>query len=181
MTDLIAQVDRTLAGTVRKALKQHRPLPASAVADIQRGALEHPDEQVRRWCLFLLDHYANDASTAVFAEALQDPSPLVRDLALHSITCEGCKDGDLCVTDVVPHVINLVEVESVTSLRVKGIGALLQMSSRDARAVEALERVAATDPDPLLRSCAAHALEGRWVPPAKRYERSQRRHAKPHR
>jgi len=181
MPDVVQQVEQALSGPVRKALKHGRPIPATSVADIQRGALEHPDEQVRRWCLFYLDHHANDASTAVFAEALRDDAPMVRDLALHSITCEPCKEGDLCVADVVPHVIRVLEEDPVANLRVKAIGSLLALAGRDARAVEALQRAATADPDPLLRLCAAEALEGRYAPPAKRYERSQRRHTKPHR
>jgi hypothetical protein len=44
----------------------------------------------------------------VFAEALTDDQPWVRDIALHSIACEPCKEGELCVRDTVPHVIRVL-------------------------------------------------------------------------
>ena len=48
------------------------------LADLQASALHHPDPFARRECLFFLDHYANEVSTRVFAEALHDPVDFVR-------------------------------------------------------------------------------------------------------
>jgi HEAT repeat protein len=177
--EVAARVERALTAST-KALKKKRPLSRSAVEAFQLGALHHTDPQMRRWCLFFLDHYANDTSMAVFAEALHDDVPAVRDLALHSIACEPCKDGELCVADAVPPVVRVLEADPAPSLRIKAIGVLLGLASRDARAGEALKAAARIDPDPLVRECARQAAAGRWVPPKKRYQRHQRRHAAVH-
>jgi len=64
-------------------------------------------------------------------------------------------------------------------LRIKAIAVLLRLAHRDARARQALAQAAADDADPLVRSCAREAVNGRFAPPKKRYERAQRRHAAP--
>jgi hypothetical protein len=45
---------------------------------VQRGAREHPNAKVRRECLTVLDHQANDEAGDVFRAALSDPVPRVR-------------------------------------------------------------------------------------------------------
>ena len=173
------RVDRTLRGPVSKALKRQRPLTPAMVEDLQLGALRHRDAKVRRWCVFLLDHYANDQSTEVFAQALHDGAHPVRDMALHSIACEPCKEGELCVADTVPHVVHVLRHDPKADLRIKAIAVLLRLAHRDERARQALEQAAADDADPQVRSCAREAVNGRFAPPKKRYERAQRRHAAP--
>jgi hypothetical protein len=63
-------------------------------------------------------------------------------------------------------------------MRTKAIPFLLRFSRQDERARAAVERAAITDPDDLIRQAAADGLSGRFVPPRKRYERRQRRHAR---
>jgi hypothetical protein len=64
---------------------------------IQRGAREHPNAKVRRACLGVLDHQANDESGEVFRAALFDPVPHVRVVALHGLACERCRVGEVRV------------------------------------------------------------------------------------
>src|SRR5262249_39243468 len=94
------------SGTARQ---RSRLLLKAPVAAIQSAALGHQDPFVRRSCLFFLDHYANDQSMAVFAQALHDPIDFVRNIALHSLACDSCKTGDLCAADVVPGLIDVLE------------------------------------------------------------------------
>jgi HEAT repeat protein len=65
------------------AKQKSRLVKKAPLADLQAAALLHPDPFARRECLFFLDHFANEASTAVFAEALHDPVHFVRNAALH--------------------------------------------------------------------------------------------------
>ena len=51
------------------------------VAAVQAAALSHYDLEIRRLCLFLLDHYASDASWDTFRRALHDPVATVREFA----------------------------------------------------------------------------------------------------
>lgn len=67
------------------ANQRARYLPKAPLRAMQTAALHDPDPFARRTCLFFLDHYANDESTAVFREALHDPVAFVRTMALHSL------------------------------------------------------------------------------------------------
>lgn len=163
-------------GTARQRARvvAHAPL-----SEIQIAAIEHPDPFFRRWCLFFLDHNANDESMRVFAEALRDPIDFVRNVALHSIACESCKDEELCVADVVPGLMQVLDQDPSPELRLKAIPLLLRLASSDERARTAVEKSASSDGDPIVRRAAADGLAGRLVQSRKRYERSQRRHAAP--
>jgi HEAT repeat protein len=146
------------------------------VADLHTAALHHPDPFTRRDCLSFLDHYANEASTAVFAQALHDPVDFVRNVALHSIACESCRTEELCVSDAVPHIVRVLEDDPSAELRTKAIPVLLRLAGRDHRAWDAIGGAARNDPDEIVRQAAADALSGFFVAPRKRYERRQRRH-----
>jgi HEAT repeat protein len=160
------------------AKQKCRLVKKAPVVDLQIAALHDPDPFVRRECLFYLDHYANEASTAVFAEALHDTVDFVRNAALHSIACESCRKTELCVADVVPEIVGVLEGDPSPELRTKAIPTLLRLAGRDRRAHEAIRRAAANDADGIVRQAAADALGGYFVAPRKRYERRQRRHAR---
>jgi hypothetical protein len=153
-----------------------RLVKKAPLAAIQAAAVHRADAFDRRSCLFFLDHYANDASTAVFAAALKDPVDFVRNAALHSIACESCRTGELCVADVVPSIVAVLEEDPSPELRTKAIPTLLRLADRDSRAADAIRRAAELDPDPIVRRAARDAMEGAFVAPRKRYERRQRRH-----
>ena len=155
----------------KSRLAKQKPL-----AELHTAALAHPDPFTRRDCLGFLDHYANEASTAVFGAALHDPVDFVRNVALHSIACESCRKEELCVADVVPDIIDVLEADPSPELRTKAIPILLRLADRDERAREAIERASRNDPDGIVRQAAADALCGNFVAPRKRYERRQRRH-----
>jgi hypothetical protein len=158
--------------------QKSRLLKKAPLADLQAASLHHPDPFARRECLFFLDHFANESSTAVFAAALHDPVDLVRHAALHSIACESCRTGELCVADVVPGIVSVLENDPSPELRTKAIPTLLRLGDRDRRAWEAIGRAAEYDPDGIVRRAASDALCGYFVAPRKRYERRQRRHGR---
>ena len=162
------------SGTARQRAKTVARAP---LREIQLSAVRHPDPFVRRWCLFFLDHHANDESMPVFADALRDPIDFVRNAALHSLACEACKDGELCAADVVPGLLDVLDHDPSPELRLKAIPLLLRLAPSDGRARPGVEASAASDADPIVRQAAADALAGRLVQPRKRYQRKQRRHA----
>lgn len=148
------------------------------VRDLRIAALHHPDAHIRRSCLWALDHFANDASMDVFAAALEDPAHFVRDIALHSLACESCKCEEANAADIVAPLIAVLEHDPKPDLRVKALGALLRFISRDERARDAIVRATSSNSDAQVRRCAADAVQhGTFVPPKKRYDRSQRRRA----
>ena len=163
----------------KATVRQRSRLASRApLADIQAAALGHPDPFERRMLMFFLDHYANDESMHVFAAALRDPVDFVRNIALHSLACEPCKTNALCVTDVVPALIDVVRSDPSPELRMKSIGLLMRLAHHDERARAAVERVASEDSDTIVRRAAAAALAGQIIQPRKRYQRQQRQHAK---
>jgi len=124
------------------------------VAAMQAAALSHPDLATRRFCLFLLDHYASDVSSDVFRRALRDPVASVRESALHGLACERCRHEDICVTDVVTDLVEILAADPNAEVRHKTITALARFISRDGRAGEAIARAAHHDPDAAIRRAA---------------------------
>src|SRR5215469_12572619 len=133
------------------------------VASVQVAALSHPDPALRRICLFLLDHYANDASSGIFRRALRDPVAAVRESALHGLACERCRHEDICVTDVVTDLVEILASDPNVEVRHKTVAALARFSDRDSRAGEAIARAAHHDPDPAIRY-VARAVAGSGLP-----------------
>ena len=111
----------------------------------------------------------------MFAAALTDPVEPVRQIALHSIACERCRVGQLCVSDVVPQLVSVLSRDPSAEMRHKAIPALLELSGRDERARAAVERAAEVDEDALVRDVAERALRGEHVRARKTYERTRRR------
>lgn len=146
-------------GLQKREWRRREPLPP--IAAMQQAALHHPNAHVRRDCLNTLDHFANDSSADVFRQALGDPVPRVRTIALHGLACERCRTGELCASDVVPALIAVLEQDPSPKVRHGAVSVLLRLSSRDARAPMAIARAARDDVDPLVRQVAAAATEGR--------------------
>jgi hypothetical protein len=168
-------LEQFFQGTAKQSARRVVKAPLGAV---QTAALHHPDPWVRRDCLFFLDHYANDESMPVFAHALGDPVEFVRNMALHSLSCEACKSEELCTADVVAGLVEVLEHDPSHALRTKAVPILMRLSGREVRAWAALQEASVHDPDPIVRLAARSALAGRFVAPRKRYERRQRRHGR---
>jgi hypothetical protein len=134
--------------------------PAPSVPLIQKAALEHPNGKTRRLALGLLDHHANDESTDTFRLALRDPAPVVRMNALHGLACERCRVGELCVDDVVPSLIEVLEHDPSPKVRYAALVPLYPLASRDARVHDAFARAAVNDGDPVVRAGATAARDG---------------------
>lgn len=161
--------------TAAPAHKRSRVASKAPLERMQEAALNHPDPFVRRSCIGFLDHYGNDESAPVFARALEDPIAPVRDAALHSIACETCRTEELCVDDVVPRLVEVLESDPAVELRHKAIPVLLRFAHRDSRARAAVERAALDDRDALVREVTSLALSGQHVRARKTYERQARK------
>jgi HEAT repeat protein len=144
-------VRRWAAISKRRRARLGGEIPVSA---LQVAALSHPNLAVRRSCLFLLDHYASDASWNVFRLALGDPVASVREVALHGPCCERCRTEDLCVADVVTDLIDILTSDPNAEVRHKAVAALSRFLTRDGRATEAIARTASDDPDAAIRLVA---------------------------
>ena len=74
--------------------------------------------------------------------ALRDPVADVRRHAVHGVTCERCRAGDLCVADVVPAVVDAFAAERDAEIRHQLVVVLGQFASRSELARETLDDVA---------------------------------------
>ncbi len=136
------------------------------IAAMKLAAIGHEDPWVRRKCLSFLDHHAADESVSVFLQALNDPVAPVRDLALHGLACERCRTEALCVAEVTPRIVRVLEDDPDPEVRFKAIPILRRLATRDRTAMSAIERAARADPDECVREAAAGILRGerprRW-------------------
>jgi hypothetical protein len=133
---------------------------AVPVEAMQRAALLHPNPAVRRQCLGVLDHVANDASMPVFRAALSDPVPRVRLTALHGFGCVRCKTWPLVSDEVVPELLRLLREDPSAKVRHAAAVGLAVAAQTDAPARAAMTRAAEEDPDELVRALCAAAVAG---------------------
>jgi hypothetical protein len=110
----------------------------------------------------VLDHRANDESTAVFrASALFDPVPHVRVVALHGLACERCRIHELCVTDTVTDLLRVLADDDNEKVRHDAVLVLARFVTRDERVRDGLRAAARDDSDPLVRHVAAATVDNR--------------------
>ena len=119
--------------------------------------LRHPNWQVRRWCAMYMDEHADDEALHALVPLLEDSKAIVRLWALHSVSCEHCKD-DQCPIDVTPLLLDRLERDD--SIRVRRMAAaMIAFRPPDRRAVPHLRSVEKTTDDRKLRFHCGHALQ----------------------
>lgn len=145
---------RWAAWTALNALGQ------AALPAVHEG-LRHGKWQIRRWCAAFLDHHGTAESLERLTPLLHDPKSLVRLWAVHSISCDRCKDGENPI-DVVPLLIERIEHDP--SIRVRRMAAaMLATHEPDRRTVAAVRTVLREESDRKLRlhaeACLARSRE----------------------
>ena len=133
---------------------------AAATPGIVR-ALKHESADARYHCCRLLDQLLTPDALGPLIEMLDDPDARVRYTALHSLSCDRCKD-DVCLpTDgpLLAKALDLLAADPSAHVRAYAIEAVGRSVPENARAVEAIERAAASDPSPAVRKKA------RWYAP----------------
>ncbi len=131
-------------------------LGTGALPAIREG-LRHEHWQVRRWCAACVDHNADSETLYALIPLLDDPKAIVRLWAVHSISCERCKD---CANpiDVIPLLLRRVEED--TSVRVRRMSAAMLVTlPADKRVQPVLEPLLDTVGDKKLRGHMTRAVE----------------------
>ena len=109
--------------------------------------LSHPNVRVRRGCAGFMDHHGTDACfTSLRQVALHDPAPSVRRMAVHSASCQECKQCPL-TGDLIGLLVEVALSDTNRRIRLHAIWSLYR--PRDARAVAALKSIL-RDADPEL-------------------------------
>jgi HEAT repeats len=117
--------------------------------------LSHPNMRVRRGCAGFMDHHGTDACFEPLRQvALYDPAPSVRRTAIHSATCQECKQCPL-TGDLVGLLVEVALSDTNRRVRLTAVWGLHQ--PQDARAIAALMSIL-HDADPQLQLDAYYAL-----------------------
>lgn len=131
-------------------------LGAEALPAIRDG-LASPNWQVRRWCAMCLDRVADADSLLALVPLLRDPQSGVRLWAVHALACDHCKEDVECPVDVVPLLIERIEIDK--SLRVRRM-AMIMLGTEfiDPRAVPVFRQLLRAEEDCKLRLHAEAGL-----------------------
>lgn len=121
-----------------------------------RAGLTHEDWQIRRWCALFLDNFADGESLRALVPLLEDPHAKVRLWAVHSLSCEVCKDGPNPV-DAVPLLVERIEADDSIKVRRQAVAMLAHHRAPDARVTPVFEKILAEESDRKLR---LHAEQG---------------------
>lgn len=123
-----------------------------------KDGLSSPNWRIRAGCAGLMDHFADPSCGGDLVALLSDPHEKVRRAALHSVSCDQCKDEPLFV-DWVPEVARLAKYDRI--IRVRRI-ATLMLGARinDPRARDTILHLL-NDKDGEVSIRARWALEGR--------------------
>ncbi len=139
-----------------ETLGRLQQLGVAALPAVREG-LKHPDWHIRHWCAIYLDRGADPETLRDLVPLLTDPEPKVRVWAIHSISCEHCKD-DECPVDVVPLLIERAERDSVPRVRKMAIAMLASLPD-DPRIAPVLQRALVVESDAKIRLHARLGLE----------------------
>ena len=130
-------------------------LGAEALPAVRNG-LKSANWQVRRWCAIVLDHVADSESLTDLIPLLRDPKSKVRLWAIHALACDHCKHDVECPIDVVPLLIERLEVDE--TIRVRRMATIMLATEFiDRRAVPVLQRLLCDEAD---RKLLFHAEAG---------------------
>jgi HEAT repeat protein len=155
------------AGPAYQALMARGPAAVAAVV----GGLRHKNADARYHCCRLLDQLLTPQALAPLIGMLDDADERVRYTALHSLSCDRCKD-DVCLpTDgpLLARALQLLAGDPSAHVRAMAIEAVGRAAHTDAGALAAIERAAATDSSPAVRKKA------RWYAPGGPIYRRTRR------
>ena len=121
-----------------------------------REGLRNANWQVRKWCALFIDNFADAETLHALVPLLRDPKAAVRTWAVHSLSCESCKDGPNPI-DAVPLLLERIEMDDSIKVRRQAVAMLAHHRSPDARVLPVFKRILAEEEDRKLR---LHAEQG---------------------
>lgn len=133
-------------GEVRHRAYQNLLETGSEALPAVRDGLGHDSWQVRRWCAMVVDQIADPESLRRLIPLLDDPHRKVRLWAVHSISCDPCKDAVENPIDVVPLLIHRMLADRSVGVR-RMAAAMLANHHPDPRACRAFRKLLEADGD----------------------------------
>lgn len=129
------------------------------VVEVILEGLKLPDAKWRYEAVGMVDRFGDDRCVEPLSRLLTDPVPRIRRMALHSLGCQHCKITPLqSCTDYLPQIIEVSLHDPSVQVRRHAVYTLAEYHT-DPRALSALQKMQATDPDARVRSYAEALLK----------------------
>ena len=113
---------------------------------------------MRKWCTLFADTFADAETLRAILPLIHDPKSDVRLWAVHSISCESCKDGPNPI-DAIPLLLERIERDESIRVRRQAVAMLAHHRSPDLRALPVFKKLLANEDDRKLRLHAEHGLK----------------------
>jgi HEAT repeat protein len=130
---------------------------AKALPAVREG-LKHANWQIRRWSAMFADNFADGATLQALTPLLHDPKAEVRVWAVHSLSCEICKDGPNPI-DAIPLLLERIEGDPNIKVRRQAVAMLAHHRTPDARVFPVFKKIISKEHDRKLRLHAGQGLE----------------------
>lgn len=125
---------------------------------VVREGLTQANWQVRRWCALVADNFADAETLHALVPLLRDPKSQVRVWAVHSLSCESCKDGPNPI-DAIPLLLERIELDESIKVRRQAVAMLAHHRTPDPRVLPVFTRIMAEEEDRKLRLHADQGLK----------------------
>jgi HEAT repeat protein len=122
-----------------------------------RKGLQDANWHIRHWSAILADSFADRETLRALTPLLHDPKAEVRVWAVHSLSCQTCKDGPNPV-DVIPLLLERIEQDSSIKVRRQALAMLAHHRAPDPRALPILKKITSEEVDRKLRFHAEQGL-----------------------
>ncbi|MEN9938958.1 MAG: hypothetical protein RLZZ387_5537 [Chloroflexota bacterium] len=151
-------------GVGHRAPAAYRALFAMGFAAVPAAleGLRHEDASIRYHCCALLDHFLVPEALPGLIAVLRDPDPRVRQMALHTLACDRCKEG-ACrprEADVLPEALRALSDDEDPHVRAMAIEVVGQYVHTNPDAERALVAANSGDPSPAVRKKAGWYIPG---------------------
>jgi HEAT repeat protein len=123
-----------------------------------REGLKDADWHIRHWSAVFADNFADAETLQALVPLLRDPKALVRLWAVHSLSCESCKDGPNPI-DAIPLLLERIESDASLKVRRQSVAMLPHHRNPDVRALATFKRILAEETDRKLRLHAEVGLK----------------------
>jgi HEAT repeat protein len=127
-----------------------------------REGLRHQSADVRYWCCQFLDRFLVPAMMDDLIAMLDDPDNRVRCSALHTLSCDRCKEGSCRPEEakLMPRAIALVAGDPDPHVRAQAIGLAGRWVHTNADVEAVLLNAMKSDPSPAVRKKASWFVPG---------------------
>ena len=128
-----------------------------ALPSVRQG-LQHANWHIRHWSAILADNLADAETLRALIPLLHDPRAEVRVWAVHSLSCERCKNGSNPV-DVIPLLLERIEQDPNIRVRRQAVAMLAYHRTPDPRVPPIFKRIVSEEADNRLRRHAEQGLK----------------------